>query len=178
VILVKVNIGPICEMPGGVVDFKGRQEVPNFKMDLTFIGPIEVQGTVTNTGEGFLIKAQLNFQYKVNCSRCLKEFVNSLETEVIEQYLPGSVAEEEDDLVFRYSGDVIDLKDCISEQVLLALPMNFICTPECRGLCPECGIDLNHDQCKCSTEQINPQFEKLRNLLSTEGGGKSGKSKK
>jgi uncharacterized protein len=178
VILVKVNIGPIREMPGGVLDLKGQQEVPDFKMDLTFTGPIEVKGAITNTGEGFLVKARLNFQYKVNCSRCLKEFVNSQETEVIEQFLPVPAILEEDDLAFHFSGDIIDLKDCIFEQVLFALPMSFICTPECHGLCPDCGKDLNQGQCQCVPVQINPQFEKLRYLLSKEGGGKSGKSKK
>jgi DUF177 domain-containing protein len=178
VILVKVNIGSIREIPGGMLDFKGEQEVPDYKMDLTFTGPTAVQGTITNIGEGFLVKAKLQFQYKVNCSRCLKEFVNSQETEVIEQFLSTPITEQEDDLAFHFSGDIIDLKDCISEQVLFALPMSFICTAECRGLCPTCGKNLNHDQCECIPEQINPQFEKLRNLLSKEGGGVSGKSKK
>lgn len=175
---MKVNIGPIREMPGGVVSFQGEQNVPDFKMDLTFTTPVEIKGAITNTGEGFLLKAWLGFRYKVNCNRCLKEFENSQQTEVIVEFLPTPATEGEDDLAFHFSGDIIDLKDCIAEQVLFTLPMSFICTPECRGLCPECGKDRNVDPCECVPEQINPQFEKLRNLLSTEGGGPNGKSKK
>ncbi|HBE79357.1 MAG TPA: hypothetical protein DDW65_16520 [Firmicutes bacterium] len=175
---MKVNIGPICDMPGGVVEFNGRQEAPNLQTGLVFTAPVAVNGSVTNTGEGFLVKALLSFQYKVNCDRCLKEFDRAQETEVVEEFMAGPVEPGEDDLFFRFSGDIIDLKDCISENVLFALPMSFICTPECKGLCPECGKDRNIESCTCVPQQLNPQFEKLRNLLSIEGGGPNGKSKK
>ncbi|MGE5580971.1 MAG: YceD family protein [Bacillota bacterium] len=175
---MKINISPIREIRGGVINFEGRQEAPDFKMDLHFTCPVEIQGTVTNTGEGFLVKARVTFSYKVNCSRCLKEFTANQETEVLEQFVPGPVNPEDDELVSHFNGDYIDLKEFISEELLLSLPMNFICSPECRGLCPTCGKDLNQGNCQCVPEQTNPQFEKLRNLLSIEGGGLNGKSKK
>lgn len=175
---MKVNIGPIREMPGGVVNFQGKQDAPDLKMDLAFKAPIEVSGTVTNTGNGFLLKATLGFEYRVNCNRCLKEFEKSQQTEVIAEFLPVPAIEGEDDLAYHFSGDIIDLRDCIAEQVLFALPMSFICTPGCCGLCPECGKDRNTGTCECVPEQLNPQFAKLKNLLSTEGGGLNGKSKK
>jgi len=175
---VKVNIGSIREMPGGVVDFQGMQEAPDLKLAITFMTPIEVKGTITNTGNGFLLKAGLNFRYQVNCDRCLKEFESSQCTEVIAEFLATPPTEGETDLAFYFSGDILELKDCIYEQVLFALPMSFICTPECRGLCPQCGKDRNIDACECILEQINPQFAELRNLLSIKGGGPNGKSKK
>lgn len=175
---MKVNIGPIREMPGGVVHFQGEQDAPDLKMALTFMAPIEIKGSITNTGEGFLLKAELRFSYKVHCDRCLKEFENSQQSEIINEFLPFLEESGEDDLAFHFSGDIIDLKECVAEQVLFALPMSSICMPECLGLCPVCGKDRNVETCDCVSEQINPQFEKLRNLLSTEGGGPNGKSKK
>ncbi len=175
---MKVNIGPVRELPGGMVDFRGEQEVPDFKLALTFTEPIKVEGTITNTGEGFLMKANLCFHYLVNCDRCLKEFQREQQTEVVAEFSQSPTRDGEDDLAFHFTGDIVDLKDCISEQVLFTLPMNFICKPDCRGICPVCGNDRNIDPCNCVIEQFNPQFEKLRNLLSTEGGGPDGKSKK
>ncbi|HBF35718.1 MAG TPA: hypothetical protein DDW50_00170 [Firmicutes bacterium] len=173
---MKVNIGPIRELPGGVLDFQGEQELLDYKLPITFTNPIQVEGTITNTGEGFLMKANCNFRYRVHCDRCLKEFQREQQTEIIVEFLATPGSDGEDDLAFHFSGDIIDLKDCISEQVLFALPMNFICKPDCLGLCPICGKDRNADPCDCVTEQFNPQFEQLRNLLSIKGGGPNGKS--
>ncbi len=174
---MKVNIGPIRELRGGIINFQGEIKPPDFKMEINFTSPLKVNGMVTNTGEGFLVQAQVDFDYQVNCSRCLKEFLQHQQIEVTEGFLTGT-SKETDDLVYYFTGDIIDLKDCLTEQVLLSLPMSFICQPDCRGLCSNCGHDLNKGECSCLPEQVNPQFEKLRNLLSIEGGGVNGKSKK
>ena len=175
---MKVNIGPIRDLPGGMVDFQGEQELPDYQLALTFTNPAQLQGTITNTGKGFLMKGNLRFRYRVHCDRCLKEFQSEQQIEVISEFLSTPASDGEDDLAFHFSGDMIDLKDCISEQVLFSLPMNFICKPDCLGLCPICGKDRNVNPCDCVIEHFNPQFEKLRNLLSTKGGGPDGKSKK
>jgi len=83
---------------------------------------------------------------------------------------PKSVGYDSDtlraeDLEFSlYEGEEVDLGPLIREQVLLALPTRPLCRDDCRGLCPQCGINLNHAECGCRVETFDPRLEALRSL--------------
>ena len=72
--------------------------------------------------------------------------------------------EEEDMEVDFEKGDEIDLREILREQIYLSLPAKLICHPDCRGLCPQCGINLNEGQCRCTETLGHPGFAKLKNL--------------
>jgi len=177
---LKINISSIREFHGGSLKFNGRQEIDISDPELGFkiTGPVEVEGSITNTGAGFLVSAQLVFHFQANCGRCLETYSTGHSVQVQEQFISGSIPGNEDSTDYRFQGDEIDLNGCIHEQVVLALPMSFTCNPDCRGLCPGCGQNLNSTTCECLQKTINPQFEKLKVLLSQEGGGSDGKPKK
>ena len=63
-----------------------------------------------------------------------------------------------------YDGVVIELRETLHEQVMLALPAHPLCCPECKGLCPHCGADLNVTPCDCKTESFNSKFAALKNF--------------
>lgn len=176
---MKVNIGPIWEIRGGAIEFDGicpTDEIKEIKeLGLTFKGPVQVRGKVTNTGDGFLVEADLSFEYQANCSRCLEAFFDGQQVHFEEEFIP-EFRRKPDDLTFWFQGEVIDLTACIEEQVMLALPMKFLCDEDCRGFCPECGVPLNRSQCTCSESKTDSRFEKLKSLLTPEGGGSNGKS--
>ena len=56
------------------------------------------------------------------------------------------------------------LADVLKEQVLLALPLKVICQSDCRGLCPSCGANLNHEECRCETHKSDPRLAPLARL--------------
>src|SRR5579885_2513888 len=56
------------------------------------------------------------------------------------------------------------LEPVLEEQVLLALPMKVICQRDCRGLCPNCGANLNHEECRCETHSLDPRMAPLARL--------------
>ncbi|HOP75390.1 MAG TPA: DUF177 domain-containing protein [Bacillota bacterium] len=178
---MKVNIGSIRELRGSSVRFQGEQAIESLneveELGLKLNGPARIEGKVTNTGEGFLVEANLSFTYEANCSRCLEPFQTTQNLQIKEEFVPN-YNQVEDDSVFTFQGDIIDLEDCINEQVILALPMKFLCDADCRGICPMCGINLNQRQCECTVQDIDPRLEKLRSLLPTEGGGSNGKPNK
>jgi uncharacterized protein len=71
--------------------------------------------------------------------------------------------EEELDVVFLEE-PILDLEQLAIEQVALALPMRFVCSEECAGLCPRCGANLNEaDSCTCEPE-VDPRWEALKGL--------------
>ncbi len=168
---MRVSIGSILEVRGGTIQFQGQQEIfiSDCGLDLKLAEPVAVNGTITNIGKGFLVQADLSFKYTVDCGRCLENFAGTGRVLVQEQFVSQNALHENSDLsddnFFKFTGDVIDLRECIQEQVFLALPMSFVCRLDCKGLCASCGRNLNQEICNCSRETINPQFAKLKVLL-------------
>jgi uncharacterized protein len=64
-----------------------------------------------------------------------------------------------------YSGDEMDLSDLVKEQIILNLPMKPLCNNSCKGICLQCGADLNSVNCSCSERGIDPRLEVLKKLL-------------
>ena len=63
-----------------------------------------------------------------------------------------------------YQGDGLLLEDVLREQVLLALPLKVTCCPDCKGLCPQCGRNLNQEQCGCTRELEDPRWAALKEV--------------
>jgi uncharacterized protein len=130
-----------------------------------FLDILRIDNTVSISGE---IKATLGQR----CSRCLKEFSNPLSSTFRVNYVPikqikkeGEYELKRDDLDTNfYSGDRLDLTELIKEQILLSLPMQPLCSKECKGLCLKCGKDLNEESCTCDIKEIDPRLAILKKL--------------
>jgi uncharacterized protein len=73
------------------------------------------------------------------------------------------LADEEVEVGF-YDGGGVELRDVIREHVLLSLPMRKVCSDVCKGICPECGQNLNQAQCQCEVKAADDRWAALRNL--------------
>ena len=106
------------------------------------------------------------------CGRCLERFTFEVDEPFDLLYLPhdenvgeGEIAIEDDDLnTAYYRDDVIDLGQLMREQFYLVLPMKPLCSESCRGLCPECGANLNAGTCGCVRRVEDPRWDALRSL--------------
>ncbi len=101
-----------------------------------------------------------------HCVRCLDEFRESLRVpihEVFSRY-PLTSAQEEEDVVYE-PGDEIVLDPFVLQAVILGLKYQPICKEDCAGLCPSCGVNLNHNTCHCKDRTIDPRLEALAELL-------------
>lgn len=109
---------------------------------------------------------------ELTCSRCLEPFTMPVTAEFDLRYVPhtenlgeGEQEVEEDDLATAfYSDDQIDLGQLILEQLHLAMPMKPLCSEACRGLCPQCGINLNTGSCECKQIWEDPRLAALKQL--------------
>jgi uncharacterized protein len=176
---VIINISSIREERGAALPFAGEIEIPaaNFEwLAIQSNAPVEVKGKVTNTGEGFLVEADLLWEYKANCDRCLQEFTQTQKIELKEEFVAGG--DPFDETVYSFCGDLIDLSKCLKDQIMLSVPMKLLCSSTCRGFCATCGANLNFEVCHCPPQPTNHQFEILKNLLEPKGGGEDGKSQK
>ena len=121
------------------------------------------------------VRGRLQAEVALSCGRCLEGFALSLDQELDLFYLPheaGQDQEEEDEVelsdrdvvVAYYEGDRLDLGDVIREQVFLSVPLTRLCREDCRGLCPQCGANLNLGSCGCQAPDGDPRLRVLRKL--------------
>jgi uncharacterized protein len=96
------------------------------------------------------------------CSRCLTPV--SVDRKETLSGVYGTEAELPED-VLPYNGEYIDLTETIRETLILSEPMKVLCRPDCKGLCPQCGADLNEGPCSCPTDKIDPRFAVLGGLV-------------
>jgi len=122
----------------------------------------------TGTFDGWLMVA---------CSRCITPVKLEIHEPIHVSFLPAAdmpaedvdeaeegveVADEDID-VFVFDGDKVDLEPLFREQFVLAIPYAPLCTETCKGLCPQCGIDRNHEACQCEAP-IDPRLAALKGL--------------
>ena len=93
----------------------------------------------------------------------MESYVLSQEIELSEEYQDDKDIEKED--AIEFSGDEIDISDVVRETILLAQPLNNICSPDCRGLCLKCGANLNDEECGCDRHIVDPRLAALQKLL-------------
>ena len=85
-------------------------------------------------------------------------------------YESGSNAalSEEELAVSVFDEGSIDVDEIVKEQILLAVPARTLCREDCKGICPECGTDLNTGQCDCAAEEVDPRWAALKSLKETD----------
>jgi uncharacterized protein len=147
-----------------------QEEVPG----LEFIGPGAISGTVhmEKHGREILLIGHLEGTLALSCSRCLEAYDAPVAADFDLLLEPGpepAVPEEEltaEDLDLDfYQGGVVDLERYLREQILLMVPLKPLCAETCRGICPHCGADLNHEPCRCQEEQtLSPLAAALAKL--------------
>lgn len=145
--------------------------------DFRFSGPVRVSGRLDRAdGRAFRLSGGLYADVEVFCVRCLETITTHVREDLDLLYLPQSdnVATDgendhgldDDELaVSFYRDDEIDLSHMIWEQIVLALPMKSVCSPDCRGLCPDCGVNRNVRDCACVRDTADPRWESLKSLL-------------
>jgi uncharacterized protein len=134
-------------------------------------GPIQVSLSYYRAGTEIFVDGALDASTTAACSRCAEEF-NQAGHRRFRYVLTPKVMNDDNEFALRaedlelsfYQGEEIDLSPLVREQVLLALAERPLCREECRGLCPQCGVNLNEKECGCSTKAPDPRFALLRNL--------------
>jgi DUF177 domain-containing protein len=139
--------------------------------------PVTLAFTVHKDKDRFRLVGSVATTLELRCSRCLEPFSLPVNATFDLRYLPGASAApdaetedgelgEDDTSATFYRNDEIDLGELIREQFYLALPMKPLCRPDCNGLCPQCGTNLNTDTCRCETRWEDPRLAGLKALIS------------
>jgi uncharacterized protein len=128
---------------------------------------VELDLVLTSVSEGVYISGSVRGSLTGECGRCLNEIDESFEVVLAELFAYADSTTEEttdEDEVGRMHGDLINLEPTVRDAVVLTLPTNPLCRPDCPGLCPECGVHFDDLPADHSHEDVDPRWAALRNL--------------
>jgi uncharacterized protein len=140
--------------------------------DFRVAAPVSLAFDIYKDKDQFRLVGSVQTTLEMTCSRCLEPFLQPVAADFDLRYQPHShnVGEgerevEEDDLTTAfYQNEEIDLGQLMHEQFYLALPMKPLCGDACKGLCPNCGTNLNRSTCDCHPQWEDPRLAALKTL--------------
>ncbi len=166
---MQINLARLKLQPRGSESFHLEEQGHNIILeDLggKFLSSIVVDLDVDNNDRLFLGHGRVKTLLQLPCSRCLEDISYPIDTDfdltMVQASKAANFSEDEDYVVF--DGDMVDLDHSVHAAIFMAIPIIPLCSESCRGLCPVCGINKNTGDCSCSSKDIDPRWEKLKNL--------------
>lgn len=128
--------------------------------------PVRLEGVLESVVDGILVRGTLSTTVEVQCSRCLKDIQEDVETEVVELFRdPADVdPDDEQEAGYEIRDADIDLDVLVRDALAPALPYSPVCDEACQGLCPTCGTDLNEGSCDCTDTSTDARWAALEAL--------------
>jgi len=154
-------------------EIKSREIEFEFSMENTeidgfrpFISPIKVKAELRSFAGAAELEATLSYDFSMPCSRCMEETLTRFDQKVSHTLVRTLENEEDDDDSYiQVENEAIDLAELFYTDIILNLPVKYLCDEDCKGLCSTCGTNLNKGSCNCSNDQIDPRLEILKKLI-------------
>jgi uncharacterized protein len=128
-------------------------------LDLEYLrGPLRL----SRTKEGILVQGELQAGLEDECARCLDPVSRAVTMRVAELFAYPVPLDNE--FSVNDTG-ILDLAPLVRDEVFIALSNGALCRPDCKGLCPHCGQNLNDATCDCESDAMDPRFAQLKELL-------------
>jgi len=161
---LRLNVGFVVAQSAGFSrDFPFDIPLINVPPDLHLTNL--VGGTrVTRTPQGILLQADFQALTELECVRCLTDFQQVLNINFTELYAFSQRYVTDSGLLMPETG-IIDLNPVLREYAVLEIPISPLCKPDCKGLCPICGNNLNESTCTHEDDSGDPRLASLKSLL-------------
>src|ERR1035437_2487063 len=169
---LQINVSQLLKAPlGATRNYAVEEEVDILGKNRMVRGEVEL----TRSDPSILVHAILHVDVDLECGRCVSKFNAPLTLDILEEYLPQinvstgqplPGVEEEKETFAIDERNVLDMLEAVRQYASLAVPMKPLCKPDCAGLCPTCGYNLNQGDCPCPPQDIDPRWDKLRQLFS------------
>lgn len=164
---MELNVAAELKLPGQVSRAQIEEALPDMELagsKIRLCAPVKLDFLYSFDGEGIDLKGVLSSEAVMNCTKCNEEFTKPFSVVFEERYLkvPEKEADELD--CYPYSGEKLQLDKMVSDLILLNAPLYGLCKPDCKGLCPVCGTNLNTSQCSCTAEDDSSPFAALKGL--------------
>ncbi len=150
----------------------GKEKDLKFNFDMSdvcvntakpFVSDVAVELKLKSFESFVLFSAKVSYDFSYPCDRCAEVFDTHYECE-FEHKVVNELNDEDKEYILADNFN-ISPEDIIKEDILLSLPSKILCKSDCKGLCPQCGTNLNNSKCDCKSTYIDPRLEVLKQLL-------------
>lgn len=143
--------------------------------EAAFLTPVTVSLELNRVADTVEVRGHLSVRLGLTCGRCLAEFEQNAATDFFCVFVPhpeerrhptpGDLELDAEDVgLLFYDGPALETDEAVREEVLALVPYRALCRPDCRGLCPHCGANLNTGACTCTAAPVDPRLAVLSKL--------------
>ena len=160
-----INLDPVFSTEGFFQEYRYNLDLSAEQINGSYpiVTPAAVICTLSNNVGIVKLNAEVSLELDVECDRCAKQIKYPF-TAGAEHILVRALNDEDNDSFILTESSQLDLDEVLREDILLQLPVKFLCSDDCKGLCARCGKDLNEGPCDCKKE-VDPRLEALKQLL-------------
>ena len=168
---MKIDMSSILSGQQTELSFSGTQPSTFCEVfpEVEFPETFPVSGVVTNKAGYMQLTLKVALSYTALCARCLQPvagvFPLSMTKGVATERMLADMTEDAAESYLVIRGNELDLSEVLTEEIELTFPSRHLCKPDCLGLCPKCGKDLNEGECGCPKREIDPRLAVLLTLL-------------
>lgn len=166
--MLKVDLARLTANRRVAIDVAVPAEDPAWTgVNLALAEPVEVHLVAERAGSDVVVRGSIAGTVEAACRRCLKPVRLRFDEPVTFLYRSGidpAEAEVQEAYPLPARAREIDLAEAVREHALLAVPAYVLCRPDCRGLCPICGVDRNVTECTCEAPKGDDRWAALRGI--------------
>lgn len=162
---MRLNLGNVFNNDGEVIVIDHTADYSNYENNGVFPmrTPVKITGKVENKAGVVTLTAEADFVYSAPCDRCAAITDRQMHVP-IRHSLVTSLNDEENDEFMLLEDAVLDVDELVFTDILLELPSKYLCSEACKGLCMQCGKNLNEGPCDCK-RPVDPRLAVLKQLL-------------
>ena len=131
--------------------------------EIRAIEDVKVEGVATSNEDVIVVNASIKTKLQLTCSRCLDTFIYPIDIDIEERFT-NDIDLQQDGTMF-VEGDSLDITEIIENCIISTLPIKRLCKDDCKGLCPECGVNKNVENCSCLDYDVDIRLAKLREVF-------------
>ena len=157
----------ISSLSDGVHNYYFDESIEELGLEEPFYGNCKVDVELSKLHNQIVLKASITLNTNFDCDRCNKNFDDVITSSYQMVYLFGTEPVDSGSINITYlpiAADKIELESDVRDFALLAVPMKKLCKDDCKGLCSNCGKDLNEGDCECEHNSIDPRWLPLTEL--------------
>jgi uncharacterized protein len=175
---VQFNVAQLLKEPiGSVRRYSIEEDIQALAQELQMTAPLAGKVQFLHTPDGVLVTGHLHTAFVTDCVRCLAPAQQQIEFDLEEEFkatvqvltgAPIAVDPDEDPALLIDAQHILDLVEVVRQELWLSQDPAPLCRPDCRGLCPTCGKDLNTGPCDCADDEVDARWAALRHLNQNE----------
>jgi uncharacterized protein len=157
----------ISGLKDGIYHYEFEEDPSLFGLNEDYISTVDTKVKLIKNNKHLLVEINSQIYKNCTCDRCLVNFKMKLNPgfKILYSYDESFISANTEDIKFlKFDDDTIDPTEDVRQMIILSVPLKILCNENCKGLCPQCGQNLNDRDCSCSKEYFNPIFSDLTKL--------------